>query len=152
MFDRLRDHRLLKLLVFEEGEDLKRAMCAAAARELHTRHERDDCAAIEATVAVELGLDPALVIVRVDNPNHALDHSTGTALADDDINLLKPTGETEPLYDQSEIFSATPSRRWLRRLLVYGPVGMKEYPTLAGRAREAALRALCDYVAGGTPS
>lgn len=145
MFERLRDHNLLKLLVFEEGEAF-RDLLGGAARELVTRHEGDDCRAIETEVARELGFEPELIIVRVDNAANPLGLPTGARLANEDINFLMRSGVTEPLDIRSEIFAATPpANRWRHRLLVYAPEG-RQNDALGRRAKEVVMAALLKHL------
>ena len=144
MFQRLRDHDLLKLLVFEEGEAFKRLL-GPAAREL-IRRQDDDCHTIEAEVAAALGFDPHLIIVRVDSPANPLGLPTGARLANEDINFLTADGATEPLDERSEIYAAMPpANRWRHRLLVYAPEGKRD-AELAKRARVVVMDALVRYL------
>jgi HD superfamily phosphohydrolase len=137
MFRRLRDHDLLKVLVFQEGEEFKRLLGTEYARLLVARKTRHFERACEAPLAAELGLDPEDVIVELIDPRHVL-HRDPLRL-DEDVNFDNHEGEVEPFGERSEIFSAQPTDRWRRQLLVYAPQGRRDAPELAERAQHAVI-------------
>jgi HD superfamily phosphohydrolase len=140
MFKRLRDHRLLKVLVFLEGEDLRKDLGPAHARILATRKDHFE-AGIEAELAADLGFDPGEVIVYLLNPDHVL--HTDPLRLDNDINFVRAgPGDMAQLTERSEIFSAQPAERWRRQLVVYAPTGTRESPELAAKAKAKTLELL----------
>ena len=147
MFRRLRDHRLLKVLVFVEGEEFKRLLGTEYARRLLANREtgfEHDC---EAPLAAGLGLDPEDVIVYLVNPDHVL-HRDPLRL-DEDINFKTSDGEIQAFVDRSEIFSAAEPERWRRQLVVYADRSRKEDPHLATRAKVDVIEQLKTKLAEG---
>lgn len=147
MFRRLRDHALLKVLVFIEGEEFKRLLGTEYARRLLANRRKGwehDC---EADLASRLGLDPEDVIIYLVDPGHVLHHDP--LRLDEDVNFRTPDGEVEPFAERSEIFSAKESERWRRQLVVYADRGRKDDPDLAARAKADVIELLKAKLAEG---
>lgn len=140
MFRRLRDHDLLKVLVFLEGEEFKRLLGTEYARLLVARRSQHFERACEAPLAADLGLDPEDLFVELINPAHVLYRDP--LKLDDDVNFVNQDGLVEPFGERSEIFSAQPSERWRRQLVVYAPQGRRDAPELAERAKHAVIERL----------
>lgn len=149
IFRRLRDHQLLKVLVFLEGEVFKRMLGSEYARLLAARTDRGFERACEAALAATLGFASEDVIVHIIDTGHVLDRAQDPLSLDEDINFVTPTGEVEPFADRSEIFSSQPSDRWRRQLLVYAPVGRREAPELADKAEREVLDLIRSKLADG---
>lgn len=138
IFRRLRDHDLLKVLVFLEGEEFKRALGEHARRLAAQSDLPRLAAACEARLATELGIEADEIVVHLADQAHVLYAAPDL---DEDINFVTPGGAIEPLAERSELYSAMPSPRWLRQLVVYAPVGKRD-ERLSTRARAVALDAL----------
>jgi hypothetical protein len=142
IFRRLRDHELLKVLVYLEGEEFKRILGPDHARRLAASKDPIELGqACEAPLAKELGFDPEEVVVHLDDPRHVLYRPDPSPNLDEDINFVTPADSLEPLVDRSELFSALPSSRWWRQLVVYAPIGKRDAP-LANRATEIVMLTL----------
>jgi hypothetical protein len=127
MFTRLRDHDLLKLLVYVEDDDLKQRLGTLAVRAVELGGGDKLVPEIEPAIAKEIGCDPSEVIVRLLDPKHVLAGPSTSELGDEDIYVGTFDRQGyEPFRDRSEIYSATKSDRWRRKLLVYAPMGMKD--------------------------
>lgn len=140
MFRRLRDHRLLKVLVFVEGEEFKRLLGTEYARRLLADPRKGFEQSCEAPLAASLGLDPEEVMVYLVSPDHVL-HRDPLRL-DEDINLRTQDGDVQAFVDRSEIFSAAEPERWRRQLVVYADRGRKDDPDLAERAKAKVVEEL----------
>jgi hypothetical protein len=150
MFDRLREHRLLKLLVELQGEELSEALGFPANRNI-TREDLSALGpAIEPEVAKAMDHRPELVFVRIDDSKRPLGRPVDPSISDQDINFVMADGEVEPLEKLSEVFGQRASRNRIR-LLVYGEDGRNANPTLADRAKKAAIEALQTRLTGGAP-
>ncbi len=148
MFDRLREHRLLKLLVALQGEELSEALGFPANRNI-TGADLDKLGpAIESTVARAINHPPELVFVRIDDSRRPLGRPVDPSISDQDINFVMPDGRIEPLEKHSEVFGQLDSRN-RTRLLIYGEQGRKANPELAEKAKTAAIDALRDRLTGG---
>jgi HD superfamily phosphohydrolase len=145
MFERLRDHRLLKLQAFVEDDDLKEALGVVASRALVEHPLTDEIrAVIEADLAKVFDWDPADVIVRIEEPKGLL-REGGLTAGPDEIMLIKPFSDPadprqyQEFYLRSEIFSALPAPRWRRQLLVYTPVSMSSNLGLSRKVEERTI-------------
>ena len=148
MFDRLCEHRLLKLLVELQGEELSEALGFPANRNI-TREDLSALGpAIEPAVAKAIDHRPELVFVRVDDSKRPLGRPVDPSISDQDINFVMADGRIEPLEKHSEVFGQ-PDSRSRTRLLVYGEQGRNANPTLAERAKKAAIEALQGRLTGG---
>jgi HD superfamily phosphohydrolase len=147
MFRRLRDHKLLKVLVFLEGEEFKRLLGTEYARLLVASKDRHAARACEAELADALSFEAEDVIVELIDPRHVLYRDP--LRLDEDINFVTKDGSVEPFAERSEIFSAQPADRWRRQLLVYAPVGRRDAPEVANLAQDRVLELLRKVLAEG---
>ncbi|HYK95426.1 MAG TPA: HD domain-containing protein [Candidatus Dormibacteraeota bacterium] len=146
MFERLRDHRLLKVLVFLEGEELRLELGEEAAQQLAGTKGLDLGGAFSDQLADELGVPREDLIAHVIDARHVL-QAPDPLSHDQDINFVTVDGLVEPFFGRSEIFSAQPSDRWRRQLVVYAPNGRRDDPQLETRSTEAAIRLLRETLA-----
>lgn len=146
MFRRLRDHALLKVLVFLEGEEFKRLLGTEHARRLAAGGGSELARQCQQPLAEVLKLNPEEVIVHLIEPSHVL-HRDPLRL-DEDINFKIQDGSVEAFAERSEIFSAQPTERWRRQLVVYAPVGRRDDPDLAETAKGAVIEILKATIAG----
>jgi HD superfamily phosphohydrolase len=147
LFRRLRDHRLLKVLVFLEGEELRAALGAEHARQLGARREFK-VGQLHEPLASDLGIPPEDVIVHMLDPRHVLQRDP--LRLDDDINFIDANGDVQAFAERSEVFSAVPPERWRRQLVVYGPVSRRDDSVLAARAQATVLDLLRRELEGGS--
>jgi uncharacterized protein len=139
MFRRLRDHDLLKVLVFLDGDDFREALGPVYARRLLAHRELELGGAFSDRLAEQIGLGPDEVIAHMIGEKHVL--QPADALDEQEILFETADGRVERFADRSEIFSAHPLVRF-PQLVVYAARGLKMDRELAGKAEEAALRLL----------
>jgi uncharacterized protein len=127
MFRRLRDHDLLKLLVYVEDLALSAALGELAVVRLETDRGAVDLRAIEEAVADVVGVDPDLVIARVLHPDHVFSESKPKTVGREGIFLQKFDNDGyDPFTRRSEVFSSKASDMPIRKLLVYAPMAMRD--------------------------
>lgn len=144
MFSRLRDHRLFKLLVYVEDEELQESLgMVAAAAVAKGRPTEAETIEIEAEIAADLKIGPDQVIVRVFDPKHSFGTPGDPAsLDDDDIVILDHRNRPQKFTARSEVFSQRSAPSWRRKLLVYSLNGRKADEATASRIESLTLQLL----------
>ena len=148
LFRRLRDHRLLKVLVFFLRARSSSGCSASTTLDSWLQGRAEFQQTFEAPLANELGIPREEVIVKLIDPGHVL-HRDPLRL-DEDINFVTQDGDVAPFAERSEIFSAQPPDRWRRSSLAYAPKSRRDDPALATRAIEAVLDLLRSKLAEGS--
>jgi HD superfamily phosphohydrolase len=147
LFRRLREHRLLKVLVYLEDMDLAQKIGFETARLLSDQGLKGLDEQLEARLAPELGVDPSLLIARLENPATPLVRPGNPALRTHDIVVQDMEDRNQQLNLRSEFFSALSAPTPRLKLFIYGPEGRRQNPLLAERATGAAVEALRAIVA-----
>lgn len=144
MFTRLRDHRLLKLLVFLEGDDLARELDFPANTQIVGLGKRlaEVGPKAEPLLATELSVRPELLFVRLEDPKQPLARPDDPNLADQDVIFVAPNGDFEPLQKRTEVLFGSGGGTARIRLLVYGETGRNDDEALAKRAKAAVIHIL----------
>lgn len=154
MFRRLREHDLLKLLVYIEDLDLDHELGELAVRSIETHSVDVDIAGLEAAVAADIPCDPNMVIARILDSKNPLERPRPDDPGNDAIYLRTFDGDgMDPFTRRSEIFSASPSAFPRRKLLIYAPMAMRDPATrlptdLSRRVEKVALGFLRQTLGG----
>jgi HD superfamily phosphohydrolase len=142
IFRRLRDHRLLKLLVYLEDEEFSEALGDEGARLLSNRGSVAGLAdKLEPRLVARLGVDEDSTIVRMDDPQNPIVRHAG-ALRSQDIIIERSSGRKVAMSVASEIFNSIPRATNRTRLYVYAEKGRKEDSAFAALARDEAVTIL----------